>query len=443
MTPFQKLLSLVIPFKRQSRFDRRYDPPSNTEPDIDAVTNAITSAESGNFLPFSRLVKKMIADDGHIQTEIAKRKLALLGDPLTFRKASKAPEDVAAAEFCKKWADDYGDFTDAMLWALDGLVWPVVFTEKVFAPGTNGRRFDLALEPVDPALLDYTEGCVKLQETRDGMPTGSIFKPDPAQYWAYRGHLSTLADQRGGPARPLLFWHFMSHCSYNWWGRFLERFGAPFLVGRVDNMDSDESYKLEDAFRQATRLFGVVVSKQTEIELKEARVADGGQAYEANHRLCQEEKSKIILGQYGTTQAVSSGLNGDTAGTLGKVRGDFRAWDGFRLGSSLRSHVLRQLLHHNGVPGSPPLPMWGDLGAEGNDVAADLLVKLFQIGILPAESALEPLSQAAGVELRWADRPATGPAGDPRMRRGGTAGGFQEGHALSADDPFLLDLLRS
>jgi phage gp29-like protein len=433
MTPIQKLLSLIIPFKRQSKYDRRYDPPSNTEPDIDAVTTAITAAECGNFLPFSQIVKKMLSDDGHIQTEVAKRKLALLGDPLTMRPASKKPVDVAAAEECKRWSDDYSSFTDAMLWALDGVIWPNATSEKVFEPGTGGRRFDLALEPVDPALFDYSDGCFKLQKTVEGAPTGDIFAPDPARYWTYRGHLSTLADQRGGPARPLLFWHFMSHCSYNWWGRFLERFGAPFLVGKVDNMDSDEVYKLEDAFRQATRLFGVVVSRGTEIELMEARVADGGRAYEANHRLCQEEKSKIILGQYGTTQAVSSGLNGDTAGTLGKVRGDFRDWDSFRLGSSLRAHVLRQFMQVNAIPGSPPLPIWGDVSGE-NTVNGELLVQLAQIGILPGEDALDAISQGAGVSLRWAE-------GGPRDLRGGAAG-FQEQHALAADDPFLLRLMR-
>jgi phage gp29-like protein len=434
MTPIQKLLSLIIPVKRKSDYNRRFDPPSNNEPDIDAVSNAITSAESGNMRPFVQLVKQMLSADGHIQTETAKRKLALLGDPMTMLPASKSAVDVAAAKYCKAWADDYSGFTDAMLWALDGQVWPQSTSEKHFVPGTNGRRFDLELSPVDPALWDYTEGDFRIQDVAgDGSPTGSATLPDPAQYWTYRGHLSTLSDQRGGPARPLLFLHFMSHCSWHWWGRFLERFGAPFMVGKVDNMDSDETDRLEAAFSQATRVFGVVVSRNTELELLEGKATDGSRAYEASMQWCQREKSKIILGQYGTTEGVASGLNGDTASKLDKVRGEFRAWDNFRLGASLRSNVLRQFMRVNGIPGSPPTPFWGDIGADQNAVAGDLLVNLAKIGILPAEGAVETLSQAVGIPLRWA------PADSPRTDRGELDAEIIR--QMSAD-PFPWTLLR-
>lgn len=415
MTPFRKLLSLIIPMgPAKSRYNRRFDTPSNSEPDIDSVTTAIASAEAGNIRPLVMLAKTMFATDGHIQTEFAKRKLALLGDPLGFRPASKSPADTYAADWCKRWADDYDAFTDACLWALDGTLWPQATTEKAFCPGTNGRRYDLHLTPVDPALWDYVEGTFRIIDTApDGSPTGNATCPDPARYWTHRGHLSTLADQRGGPVRPLLFWHFFSHCSWTWWGRFLERFGAPFMVGKVDNMDSDETDRLEAAFSQATRVFGVVVSRNTEIDLLEGKATDGSRAYESALNLCQREKSKIILGQYGTTEGAKSSLNGDTAGVLDKVRGEFRAWDSFRLGTGLRSHVLRQHMAVNGIPGSPPLPYWGDLGADSNEIAGDLLVNLSKIGILPADDALDTLSQSVGIPLRWAPADIPRPPRDP------------------------------
>lgn len=435
------LLSLLIPMKRKSRYDRRNDPPSDLEPNIDAVYSAITSSESGAIGPLVKLVKQMLANDGHIQTELAKRKLALLGDPLTFRPASKKPDDVKAADECKKWADDYSGFTDAMLFQLDGVVWWNATSEKVFSPGTNGRRFDLSLEPVDPALHDYREGYFKIQTTRDGTPTGDVDAVDPARYWVYRGHPSTLSDQRGGPARALLFWHFMSHCSWGWWGRFLERFGMPVMVASVDNMDSDEVWKLEAAFGQIARLHGVVVSKQTEIKMMEAKANDGGRAYEAMHRLAQEEKSKILLGGIAGTHGVKSGLNSNSAETLDKVRGEFRAWDSFRLGTSLRNNVLRQFMHVNAIPGAPPTPCWGDMGASENEIAGDLLEKLDRIGIIPAEDALDTISQAAGVPLRWKSAP------DPRNPRGQSA--LEAEHQLAAallphrHDPFPWSMLRN
>lgn len=433
MTPIQKLLSLFIPIKRKATYNHRHDRPSNQTPSIDLMANAITSLESGNFGPFADMVKNMLTDD-HVQTELSKRKLALLGDPFGFRPASKRPVDVAAAKWCQQWSDDYAEFTDAMLWLLDGVVWPHATMERHYKPGTNGRRFDLELHPVDPALFDYQTGALRIQEVaEDGSPTGCAVEPDPARFFSYKGHLSTLSPLRGGPAKGLLFWQLMRMCGAEWWARFLERLGAPFMVGKVSNMDSDETDKLEAAFAQATRLFGVVVSRDTEIEVIEAKASDGSRAYEAAHSICNQQISKILLGQYGTTDGVASGLNGDTASKLDKIRGEYRAWDNFRLGSGLRSSVIAPMMRVCGVAGAPPTPFWGDMGAEQNEVAGTFLESLAKIGILPAEEALEPLSEAAGIPLRWA------PAGTPRTGRDGTDLGGEILHQLGADPfPFWL-----
>lgn len=402
MTRIQKLLSLFIPVERRASYNPRFDRPSAAAPDVNLIANAIRSLESGHFQPFADVVKDMLTDD-HVLTELSKRKLALLGDPFAFRPASQKPADVQAAKWCQQWVDDYAGWTDAMLWLLDGVVWPQVTMERQYKPGTNGRRFDLSLHPVDPALFDYTEGHLRIQDVApDGSPTGCAKVPDPAQFFTYRGHLSTLADQRGVPAKGLLFWRLMRTCGAEWWGRFLERLGAPFMVGKVSNMDSDETDKLEAAFQQATRLFGVVVSRDTEIEVIEAKATDGSRAYEAALNICNQQISKILLGQYASTDGVSSGLNGDTASKLDKVRGEYRAWDNFRLGTSLRSLVIAPHMRINGIAGSPPTPFWGDLGADQNQVAGDFLESLSKIGIIPAEDAIDALSETAGIPLRWA-----------------------------------------
>ena len=92
---FTQFLSLIIPTKKRNVYRPQFDDRSNLDPDIDTVVSAVQSCEGGNWRPFCMMVKQMMTD-GHIMTELSKRKLAVLGDPLSFKPASKAAVDVAA-----------------------------------------------------------------------------------------------------------------------------------------------------------------------------------------------------------------------------------------------------------------------------------------------------------------------------------------------------------
>ena len=106
--------------------------------------------------------------------------------------------------------------------------------------------------------------------------------------------------------RSLVFWWFFGAMDRESWARFIDRYGSP--LGKYDQADDESRTVLERAFNQATKLFGVVISKETEVELMQASAAPTGEAFEKFHDIACREKSKLIVGQTGSQNTKSTGL---------------------------------------------------------------------------------------------------------------------------------------
>jgi phage gp29-like protein len=407
-----KLLSLLLPTQPQRSLDPRQLRPRQHDVTVDDALSAISAAESGDFGPIVTLGMQMVADDGHVRTEFAKRKLAVLGAQFQTHAWDKSnAEDVAAERAIRVWIEECDDWDDCLKSLLEGFFWPVAICEKVFVPSTRpDRRFDLVgLRRVDPALFNFTIGELRI-DTIDphGNRTGLHHFPDPAQYIIHRGDPLCLPDTRGGLLRPLLFWWFLKTKDWEWWGQFLERFGAPFLVGRYDAEDSASQFELEQAFSRASRLFGIVVSRDTEIEMVQAQTTQGAAAFEALHRTANEEISKVILGQFGTSQGTSGGgLNSNTASVLDGVRQDYQMFDAVQLSNTVRRQIFRQYLRVNGIPGRAPRAVWGDTSGDDNAALAQRLVSYRQAGLRLTDAAIEDVSRREAIQFQW-DSPEAG-----------------------------------
>ena len=90
----------------------------------------------------------------------------------------------------------------------------------------------------------------------------------------------------------------------------------------------DTRQKLEIAMSLASRLFGVVVSRQTEVELLQAAASQSGDAFEKFHTVCNREKSKLVLCRILSSAAESTGLGSGVAKGHQEVRDDIRQIDG-------------------------------------------------------------------------------------------------------------------
>jgi phage gp29-like protein len=139
----------------------------------------------------------------------------------------------------------------------------------------------------------------------------------------------------------------------------------------------------------------LVVSKNTEVEIKQAASSQSGDAYEKFLTICQREKSKLIVGHSMISEAQPTGLgSGQDKGAEG-VRQDIRQFDALMLGATLRQQLFGQLLWINGRRGRPPKVLWGSATEEAKTNGA-LLSSLAQAGLTPTDEALGVLSERVG-----------------------------------------------
>ena len=407
----------------------RYEPSALSHGmDVDRVHSILRSAESGDTRNLFSLYRDIVLGDAHLQAEFAKRKLAVLGDAMTFQpfEANNQP-DADAADAIRAMVSGCKNWRLACAHLLDSCLYPVALVEKVFAPlgrvleGGNflppvedppvpssalrapRSQFALArLVPVPHYLLDFTSGAMRIYDVAPA--TGEILstthEPDPTRYIVHHGHILSAPDNWGGPMRSLLFWWLLSAMDREWWARFLDRYGAPFLVGTYDRGDKDSRSVLERAFALSVKLGGLVVADGTRVEIKEAAAASTGEAYERFLSICQREKSKLILGQTLSAEAQPTGLGSGVSKQQETVRQDIRKFDATMLSETLRDQLIVQYLQINSIAGRPPAIVWGADTSEESRSAIDLLTAIRGTDAEFTDEALAAVSARTGLQLR-------------------------------------------
>ena len=408
-------LFTVPPTKRHSVPLSPPQTPPSLAPwlDIDAVFNILANADSRNTEAYFQLCGEVIGSDSHIQSELGKRKLALLRHKPNPQPASESPEDQTAADFLTAQIRACPDFLIACSHLLDSTLYPVSLIEKVYTPTPAGFALH-RLIPVPYELYDFSQtGHLRIFDTSiDGFKLSTSHLCDPTRYLLHRGHLLTTPDFKGGPMRSLLYWWLFSTMSRDWWIRFLEKYGSPFLVGKYDQNDDASRSILQSAFAWATRVGGLVVSSDTQIELISAAAGDTGNAYAAFMDFANREKSKLILGQINSAAPQPGGLNSGNAAQSEAVRDDLRQFDALALEASLQHGLFRQILLANGLTGNVTLT-WGAEQSESLATRAAAIASLSTAGLRVAQPSLAKLSTDFGYEFEYAPGPVSPPTNLP------------------------------
>lgn len=397
--------------------------------DVDQVHQIIEEAQTGNVDGLFRLYRDMIIAGSHLQGRFVERKEAVLGDTLSVQPVDKEdPDDVAAATVVQSLIDGTRDWEKAIAHLLDSALWPVALVEKTFRVSDRviqlkgGRQIQLqyelaALTIVPYELLTHQNGRLQIRQTDEqGNPIGVYDDPDPGRYIVHRGHLLTsVPDNWGGPMRSIIFWWLLGHMGRDWWARYLDKYGSPFVVGKYDQGDDASRSILERAFSYATKIGGLVVSRETEITLQQANTT-GGDAFDKFREACNQEIANLVLGQSLSSGAKSTGLGSGVSRQQEAMRQDKRMADARRLGATLRYELAEQFLRINGLAGQTPKLVWGADTPDESTATGDTLVALKQAGLEPTDDALPTLSEKVGFPLQRAAVPAPavgGPGVDP------------------------------
>jgi phage gp29-like protein len=414
MKIFKRTLKGTPAREPETNYSIRSEPPSiASQLDVERVFSVTSAAEAGHVRELFTLYRDMIISDSHTQGEIAKRKLAVLGDRMTVHPwDKKQPTDKAAADAVETMIHECTSWRNACIHLLDGALWPVSVVEKVFKPSSGGYKLD-ALVPVPHYLLDYSSGRMMINDVDpvSGTILPTSREPSPDRYIIHRGHLLSTPDNWGGPMRSILYWWLLGTMSRDWWARFLDRYGSPFIVGHYPSGDDKSRNVLKAAFSFATKLGGLVVTDKTRVEIIQAASASTGDAYDKFITICNREKSKLILGQTLSADAQPTGLGSGLSTMQEGVRQDIRMWDAATLADTLRLQLFDQYMEINGMYGMTPTLTWGSVSTSELKGKADMLVSLKAAGYRLTDDELGILSEEIGMSLERDPSAATGGGG--------------------------------
>jgi len=385
---------------------------------VDRLHSILRRAEMGDTQDLFSLYRDIRLGSAHVQTITNQRQLAVLTKTLNIvPEDAKNPLDVRAADACRNLTRSPGWQSVAMAHLLKGHLYPVAVLEQCYKAAPVGNPDGLRYVPDEWAavpyrLLDYTEGHLMLWDADPfrGHRLGTKQKLTPIRHIVHRGHLLTdIPDNWGGPMRAALFWWLFATMDRDWWVRFLDRFGAPFIVGRYDSSDEKSKRTLTAAFSAATRLFGLVVSKETDIEVKAVATSSHGEAFEKLQHFANGELSKLFLGQSMTVTAQAGGLGGAQAEVQQNTLGDIEAWDLSALAATVNTQIIEPFLEMNGLNGRATLQVATDTTHELAGKTA-FLTAATQAGLAPTDEAIKILSDASGIPLQ---RAGIQPLGQP------------------------------
>jgi hypothetical protein len=449
MNLFSKVAETIgAVFHRKARIAMESEMPNlSGNATVSSIQSALRAAEGGETRELFGLYRDLTAGGSHIQAEFNKRKLAMLAQPKSVLPADKAKaEDVKAAAAVTQMIADCENWNDGITHLLDSCLWPVAVVEKIFRPvepgepaAVLGLKFTLKrLEIVNPTLLcfrkPYQSGwraAGKMPASPSGVVTADAWEPD-LRFWTtdeegrilfdyertysadrvrhvvHRGHLLVgMRDCWGGPMRAIVFWWLLSVLARDWFGRGMERWGSPFPVGRTDAKNPAAVDMLREAFSLSTKVGGLVVDHETQVELKEIAASGMADAYEKFLNVCNREISKVIVGQTASAEAQSTGLGSSVGDLHSDVRQDIRMFDQMRMGDTLKSQLFRQCLAVNGIQANVPDIVWGGLSDEDAKALAEVLNILSTAGFEPTDEAIPTLSERLGFEIQRKAPPPT------------------------------------
>ncbi len=346
-----KLLKLPPPgrYVQVEMTDRhKYGPLGSITPE--ELSDIIDAANRGDITRLMRAAVDIEGVNWDVQTAMATRRDSVSGCPYEFCPAS---DDPVAVDLAKRLSDEIkiaglgvdgtfektdGTFDKMLRHSESAVIAPFAASEIIWTPGggiggfkpLEGWHFN-AINSVDIRLIttDHPEGI----------------ELTPHKFLIHR--LGQTVDiVTDGKIRALAWLHVFQNYPIKDLTAFVERYGMPFVVARVNEQTWEKDRSLiKSLIRNFGPSGGGVFSKAVEFELLQA-ANNTGDVYFKLLEYTGAAITKVLLGQLASS-AVSSGLSGGDAQS--RVRQDILEADARALESSINSQlILPWTLWHGG-----------------------------------------------------------------------------------------------
>lgn len=404
---------------------------------VQRIQNALRAAERGDVWLFFTIVRDMTVSYTHLTTEWNKRKMVIVGQPMSLIPADPTSEDdKLACKVVQEAIDNCGNWQDGLQHLLDATLMPLSAAEKIWEPVPLSNRkfkylkrlslkqiapisytllnFKVPYQPslggnINPALTfdpDNWEAWLRFYDTE---PNGAIsysmqgiYEANPIKHIVHRGNLlsPTIPPNFGGHIRAVLFWWLLATQDRDWWALMMQKYGMPIPVGKVDVQNSQTVSTMQSALALGMQLGGIIIDKKAELEWGLPAGTDGSNAHKIFSDFCNSEVSKLVVGQVTSAKPEKGGLAGGMAEQSESVRDDVRMWDVIKLSDTLQRQLFRDILDFNGYShcGTPRI-FWGGMSAADLAAFSKSMASMYQAGVRLSPAGIVSASERAGISF--------------------------------------------
>lgn len=378
----------------------------------DGLAAILRDSEGTNPARYYSLLADVQEREWHYRGVLFQRRGALAQLPITVDPYSDKAEHIEHADLVRRIVN-LPDFTLARFELGDALDKGMAFGEIIWE--TSAKQWmpkALKLRPQQWFRFDR----VDLETPRLIDEHGQDQPLAPYKWIAHRARLNSGIPIRDGLGRAAVWAWMFKNFSIKSWQIFLDRYGLPMRLGKFPTSATRaEKAQLLAALRNLGRDAAAIVPEGMSIEFTKADGgAGGGAAFKENATYFDEQLSKLVLGQTGTTDASKGGY---AVGRVHEgVRDAIALYDGAVLSISLIRDLARPAVDLNyGPQEGYPLIKIG-LGDQKNvETLLKSIPEFVTLG-LPVEASqiypllglTEPAKGKDVVLLRPASRPEPG-----------------------------------
>ena len=345
------------------------------------LAGIFSDAEQGNLVQQCNLFEDMEEKDGHIFTEMSKRKRAILGLDWSLQPPRNATAgEKKTAEMLQEWIKDMDDFEDVLLDMGDAI--GKGYSNHEIAWAREGKLLmpSLTHRPANWFTVDKLDSD-KLLLRND---TGHGEELWPFGWLSHVHKSKTGYISRAGLFRVLAWPYLFKNYSVRDLAEFLEIYGLPVRIGTYPTGASDkEKMALMRAVMSIGHNAAGVIPQGMLIDFKEA-AKGSSDPYKLMMDWCEATVSKAVLGGTLTTTAEATGMGSNLGDVHNDVRHDLLISDVRQFAGTLRRDLILPMAVLN-IPGVDPnrLPYfkWNTQEPEDLKLYADAIPKLVENGM--------------------------------------------------------------
>lgn len=303
----------------------------------DRVQTILRNAAFGDTEAYLTLAVEMEERYLHYSSQLATRKLAVVGQEIEVTPGDESTEAATVAEAFEQFVVNSQLFHDMLLDLLDSLSKGYAVVQPYWDTTTRPWTFR-EFEYIDPRLFVFDRSTLREirmrdSETADGQPFPS------QQFIIHTPKIRTGVTCRGGLARPAaIAWMFQS-ATVAQWAAFAEVYGMPLRIGKYDPATSSDAEieELKSAIVNIGHDAAAVLPNSMDIEIEDARrPTSGDNIFSGLADYWDKQISKLILGQ---TMTADDGASLSQAKVHNDVRVDISKADA----TALEATIYRQI----------------------------------------------------------------------------------------------------